>query len=230
MAACALSIPATALTKASYRRLDVDEPENSSPISFLRVDDSQVSILQTYLISTISFTNSNPDHLALTCKQRVSCDLIFKAICRHVCDNFEKCEKTIQLFSTTAIIIWFAKLIFQPYSILENTYDVVTPGTSPSTHQRKNYVTSEDRNHNETHPIVWNVTSQTNIYLLVHIRIWILKQLDCFPQTYWIMGLSMFYSLSGYSTIMQPCFLTNKQISNNVFREKQDNNFKHRRF
>jgi hypothetical protein len=40
IAACALSIPATALTKASYRRLDVDEPENSSPVSFLRVDES----------------------------------------------------------------------------------------------------------------------------------------------------------------------------------------------
>ena len=46
--ACALSIPATALTKATYRRLDVDEPENSSPISFLRVDDSQVSISPTF--------------------------------------------------------------------------------------------------------------------------------------------------------------------------------------
>ncbi len=40
VAACILSVPATALTKASYRRLDVDEPENSSPVSFLRIDDS----------------------------------------------------------------------------------------------------------------------------------------------------------------------------------------------
>ncbi len=53
MAACALSIPAAALTKASYRRLDVDEPEDSSsPISFLRVDDSQVSIFNNLIFMT----------------------------------------------------------------------------------------------------------------------------------------------------------------------------------
>ena len=40
IAACALSVPATILTKASYGRLDIDEPENSSPVSFLRVDDN----------------------------------------------------------------------------------------------------------------------------------------------------------------------------------------------
>ena len=54
--ACALSIPVTALTKATYRRLDVDEPENSSPISFLRVDDSQVSISPTFFMATVTNT------------------------------------------------------------------------------------------------------------------------------------------------------------------------------